>query len=348
MNIPKPVDWARTSLSVVIPNRNHARLLPRAVEALLSQSTPPDEIIVIDDASTDESPAVIADLTLKYPVLRPFLETENHGTVAQMNRGLQLARGKYIAFAASDDWTEPHFLRLAVNTLEAYPEAAFFCAETRLATPSGKNLGTRPIARPSDTTRYFGPSDVRKLINALDQFVVTSSAVFTREHLLALGGFDPELKSMADTHTARRLALTYGFCFAPSIVGTLTVNEASFSRSVAQDPRSALDLMARGRAAIEADPAHPPGYGALFERRWRFTACRLAITETRDWRDFVLTMGARNGLDRSVLGFAGRLPQTSGSLLALVWLTLRLRPYSIVRVGLTAIRRIFPGSGRHP
>lgn len=345
-SIARAFDLDGPTLSVIVPNRDHCALLRRALEALLAQTSSPDEIIVIDDASTDGSPALIEAMARQHPTIRPFFETSNKGTVALMNRGLELARGKYIAFAASDDYTEPNFLGLAIETLEASPEAAFFSAETRLATPEGKFLGVRPIAQPSGRTRYFAPADVSKLLQSLDQFVSTSSVVFCKERLVAAGGFDPELRSMADTHTARHLALAHGFCFAPIVVGTLTIRESSYSRSAVHDPRTTLELIARGRAAIVADPIHPPGYSDLFERRFRFAACRLAMTETINWRDFVLVIGARDRLDRAILHALSSLPTPFGRFGTLAWLTLRLRPYSVVQVGLTALRRRFGKPGR--
>jgi hypothetical protein len=250
-----------------------------------------------------------------------------------------VARGRYLAFAASDDWVEPDFFALAIQALENEPAAAYFCAETKLATPEGICLGVRPIVRPSHTARYIDPIGASQLLFRVDQFVATSTAVFRREHLIAGNGFDPDLKSMADTHVARRLALIHGFCFAPKIVGTLTVASNSFSRSTARSPAVIFELMARGRSAIDADSAHPEGYGELFESRWRFTACRLAITEMRIWRDSVIKIGARNAVDRLALGLASQIPGPAGSYLALAWLTARLRPYAITDICATAFRR---------
>lgn len=337
-------DSDQSGLSVIVPNFNHAVLLPHAIRALLAQTKPADEIIIIDDGSTDDSPSVITELASQHPLIRPILLPRNQGVVACMNEGIQRARGRYLAFAASDDRVEPHFFALAVEALDNEPAAAFFCAETKLATPEGTCLGVRPIVRPSQCPRYISPIDARRILHRIDQFVATSSAVFRRDDLVAANGFDPALKSLADTHTARRLALIHGFCFAPSIVGTLTVMPSSYSRSTAHDPATVLELMARGRSAIERDHAHPEGYGELFERRWRFAACRLSLKERRNWRDYVINVGARNAVDRVALQMASGIPGAAGSYLALAWLTVRLRPYSITDICVTALRRKFRSS----
>src|SRR6266705_1267642 len=65
------------TLSVVLPNYNHARLIPRALEALLAQDPAPDEIILVDDASTDDSLDVIASFVERHPALRVIVNPSN-------------------------------------------------------------------------------------------------------------------------------------------------------------------------------------------------------------------------------------------------------------------------------
>ena len=61
---------AGPTLSVVLPNYNHARYLPRALDALLSQELPADEIIVVDDCSTDASQEIVSRYEARYPSIR--------------------------------------------------------------------------------------------------------------------------------------------------------------------------------------------------------------------------------------------------------------------------------------
>src|SRR5262244_1882053 len=89
------------TLSVVLPNYNHAHLLPRAIAALLAQERPPDEIIVVDDGSTDDSRAVIAQMAARAPAIRVLLNDKNLGVVRTQNRALEAASGRYIYLAAA-------------------------------------------------------------------------------------------------------------------------------------------------------------------------------------------------------------------------------------------------------
>jgi hypothetical protein len=79
------------TLSVVISNYNHARYLPVALQAVLSQSCRPMEVIVIDDCSTDNSVEVIEEFVRRDPIIRLYRNEQNQGVIFSTNRGLGLA-----------------------------------------------------------------------------------------------------------------------------------------------------------------------------------------------------------------------------------------------------------------
>ncbi len=78
-------------LTAVLPNYNHAEYLPHALNALLAQTRPADELIVIDDASTDNSVAIIEGYLARHPNIRFVRNAGNLGTVSNINRGLEMA-----------------------------------------------------------------------------------------------------------------------------------------------------------------------------------------------------------------------------------------------------------------
>lgn len=105
-------------VSVIIPCFNHARYLGDAIESVLAQSRAPDEIIIVDDGSSDGSAAVAA----RYPV-RIFAQP-NQGIGAARNKGLSVARGDVIGFLDADDlWTEGSLAR-RLEALEGDPKLA--------------------------------------------------------------------------------------------------------------------------------------------------------------------------------------------------------------------------------
>src|SRR5579864_5922652 len=137
------------TLSVVVPNCNHAKFIGRALAALLSQERVADEIIVIDDGSTDDSVAVIARIAAEAPAIRLLRNPGNVGVIPTLQRGLEAARGKYVYFAASDDWVLPGFFALALRRLEAEPDTGLFCGEAILIDGhTSRPIAVRPAVRP--------------------------------------------------------------------------------------------------------------------------------------------------------------------------------------------------------
>jgi glycosyltransferase involved in cell wall biosynthesis len=341
-------------LSVIVPNFNHGHVLPEAIGALLAQERPPDEIIVIDDGSTDDSRSVIEALAADEPRIRPLPNERNCGAIASLNRGIAAARGEFVAFAAADDITHRSLFATALAALSRHREAALFCAEALVLGDAAGRSGrksVRPIIRPSARERSFTPAEARHLLARSDHFIVTLTAVFRRSTILAAGGLDPGLGSMADAFLARQLALTHGFCFAPKTLATWRVSHAGLSRTTSRDPEVVLDLLEAARARIADSPIYPPGYERLFERRWRFAACRHAlIAEPPQW-SCVARVGARSPFDRAAIAAISALPSAWGRVLALAMLAVRLRPLSLVALALTAVQRGLraqPSANVHP
>src|SRR5690349_5161882 len=98
------------TLAVFMPNYNHAKLLPRAIEAIVSQNRQPDDFLIIDDASTDDSVAVIERYRQQYPFIRLVRHQSNQGLMATMKTILSDIQADYLVGAAADDYMLPGFL----------------------------------------------------------------------------------------------------------------------------------------------------------------------------------------------------------------------------------------------
>ncbi len=325
------------TVSVVLPNFNHARLIGRAVAALREQTRPPDEVVIIDDASTDGSLRVIEALAAGWSIVRVLANRENQGAIAALARGLGASAGKYVYFAAADDWIEPGFFASAVDALERHPQAGLFCGEAALVDGgTGRSLGIRPAVRPANRPVFIDGSATAELLRRSDNWILTGSAVFRRDRVLEAGGFRPELGSYADGYLARKIALWHGFCYHPEIVATWCLFQQGLSRAMATDAVLAAAFRTRALAHIAADPAFPSWYPALFDRRWRFATSRLAVIARPVNRAVLLRMSVASRLGRGLVGAVCRLPLGSpGRLMLLGWLWLRFRPMSLVGLSMT-------------
>jgi glycosyltransferase involved in cell wall biosynthesis len=327
-------------LSVVLPNYNHARLIARAVEALVAQDPAADEILVVDDGSTDESVRVLDELAQRHPFLRVIAHGVNRGPIAALATGLAAARGKYVYFAAADDRVLPGFFATALRLLARYPACGLFCGEAVLIDgDTGKEFAHRPPVRPLGRAGAADPEGTRKLFRHIDNWILTGSAVFRRDAVIAAGGFDAALGSFADGYLARKVALTHGFCFAPQVVAAWYVYPGSYSRETARDLARAREALGKVPAAIAADAAFPAWYAAVFAARWRFAAARLALVAQPVDRALVLALGAATDPDRKVLGLTTALPPSLARLTSLAWLWFRWRPTTFTGLVRTALAR---------
>src|SRR6185369_13558490 len=105
--------------SVIVPAYNMELCLRQTLETILAQETPPLEIIVIDDGSTDRTAAVAKSLGPRITLI----QQANGGEAAARNHGISLARGEFIAFLDADDCWRPGFLTACEQFLDANNDA---------------------------------------------------------------------------------------------------------------------------------------------------------------------------------------------------------------------------------
>ena len=110
------------SLSVAIATYNRAAMVRQAVEAALGQSRAPDEIVIADDASTDDTGQVLDRLSACDARVRVIRQPVNSGGVANWNRAMAATRGDLIAWCSDDDRFLPGHLEASSAYLEAHPE----------------------------------------------------------------------------------------------------------------------------------------------------------------------------------------------------------------------------------
>ncbi|MCX7670338.1 MAG: glycosyltransferase family 2 protein [Anaerolineae bacterium] len=128
----------RPHISVIIPVYNGERFLAEAIRSVLDQTLPPDEIIVVDDGSTDGSAQVVERLRLHAPIPISYHYQSNRGPSAARNRGLELARGEFIAFLDADDLWPPGKLALQWAQLNPFPKALGAWGKVQLLVPENE------------------------------------------------------------------------------------------------------------------------------------------------------------------------------------------------------------------
>ena len=172
------------SVSVVIPTYQRAHLLPRAIDSALAQVRPGDEIIVVDDGSTDATPSVVA----AYGERVRYLRTPNGGAGAARNRGIELATRDLVAFLDSDDEWMPGKLELARRWLEARLDVLFVFSEFAVTDDAGRPRRRHLIhwhQDPRSWDEILGPgvayASVAALPEGVEDFRVHVGSLYERE-----------------------------------------------------------------------------------------------------------------------------------------------------------------------
>ena len=107
-------------ISVLIPVYNTGKYLPQCLDSVLSQSMKDFEIVAVDDASTDDSPRILADYAAKDPRILIVTLERNKGLLSVRLTGVRAAAGKYLLFLDSDDIFLPGFLNALWKTAEKH------------------------------------------------------------------------------------------------------------------------------------------------------------------------------------------------------------------------------------
>lgn len=223
------------TLSVLLPNYNHGRYISDNLNAILGQSRPPDEVIVIDDGSTDDSMSVINRYAEQDSRVRVYRNDRNRGVVYTLNRALQLAQGEYCYGSAADDRVRPGFFEKALQLLTQNPEAGIcFGYGSEFDSESGR-ISEYPI-RLTDKPCYLPPDELAASWARISRpghsvTVPGNSAIWKRSEFLRAGGYRDDLRWHSDWFALQVVALRNGACFIPESLVYTRMERMSYSQA---------------------------------------------------------------------------------------------------------------------
>jgi glycosyltransferase involved in cell wall biosynthesis len=202
-------------VSVVIPTYNRAEKVGKTIESALAQTFTNIEVIVIDDGSSDDTGRVLG--AAFGDRIRYFAQTNQGASVAR-NKGIEQARGEWIAFLDSDDLWEKDKLEWQLKALERFDSQCGGCyTDTRFFNyPEARTM----FQMAEKNYRHEGTmgvnKDVLKLLvrpGGAGMVVCLSSFMICADVARKAGGFDPKLLYSQDSEFMFRLATVTGFCY---------------------------------------------------------------------------------------------------------------------------------------
>jgi GT2 family glycosyltransferase len=219
------------AVTVIMPVYDRERFVREAIASVLAQTFGDFELIVVDDGSTDATPAVVA--TIDDPRLR-YVAQPHRGVAAAMNTGLRAARGRYVARLDSDDVWLPDLLATQVAVLETRPEIDVVYAR-----------GQGMEADGTVTTHVWGfgprwPGDaLRSQLHG--DFTCNITAVARRDCLERAGGFDESLTAHEDWDLWLRVARHYSFAFTDCVLARFRWHDGNLTGPARADAARVLE-----------------------------------------------------------------------------------------------------------
>ena len=192
------------TISVVIPLYNKQLEIGAAVRSALAQTRPPQEIIVVDDGSTDGGAEIVR--AIGSPLVR-LVRQSNAGVCAARNRGIAESTGEYIALLDADDAWEPGFLAEIAAMIREFPGCGLYCTAFSIISHDG----TYPAPTPSErgvVANFFRESAHRYI-------AIPSASCIPRRVFDTVGLFPEGMKIAEDLYMWIRIARRYEVCFSP-------------------------------------------------------------------------------------------------------------------------------------
>lgn len=194
-------------VSVYIPTRNRSALLRRAVDSVLAQTYPEIEILICDEASTDDTAEVVADYASRYPGKFTYLRNDTpQGACRARNRCIEEAVGTYVTGLDDDDLFHPQRIECLVDLYRRH-KPSFACSRFRYF------QGEDQIAMLRDrrfSEQELGKVDTLTLQTQLYANHAGNQVLTELSRMRALGGFDESMPSWQDYDMWIRLAERYG------------------------------------------------------------------------------------------------------------------------------------------
>jgi glycosyltransferase involved in cell wall biosynthesis len=286
---------ANLDVTVVMPTYNRTGLVTRALDSVRNQTRRPCKVIVVDDASSDDTVMVARKWGEEhsFPIVVEVLG-KNGGAAIARNRGIELATTTYVAFLDSDDEHLPSTLETLVQALEATPQAVLSFGDAAIVTPTHHfpnglfrprvNLDRDSEAIGDNSPQLYRLNDAKTaLLKA--SIIPTSATCFRRDAAISVGGMPTKFRSGEDWLFWLRLAEKgrFVFCLEDLALHYRHDDNLTHARSaefVVREKLVAFASLLDGSLGISLNDAQRLYIKALVQEQmdeWRFHLSRLGL-----------------------------------------------------------------------
>src|SRR3989344_2860745 len=227
-------------LTIVITNYNHGKYFPKAIDCLVSQDFFPFEILIIDDASTDNSLEIINKYASQYSFIRVIAHKKNQGVCFALCEGIEEAKGTYVHTMGADDYRLPGFIKKTMTVLLEQPHIGVACSNFGYIT-GHTNEGpilTEKLIESFSAPVIFDSREILRVFQTTHLWVPGHTAILKRESALKYKKYDQSLKFLCDWFLLHQIALNEGVIYIPETLSVWWIHPSSYSANLLQDKKS--------------------------------------------------------------------------------------------------------------
>ena len=196
-----------SSVDVIVPCYRYGHFLRECVESVLAQSISDVRVLILDDASPDNTAEVAAELANEDTRVRFVRHITNKGHIATYNEGIEWASADYLLLLSADDYLLPGTLSQATNLMDTYPEVGFTFGQVIELNDSRNKSEIKIVANVGNKKKWRILTGLEFIeLSGSQNLVPTATAVIRTELQKKVGGYRKELPHTADMEMWLRLA----------------------------------------------------------------------------------------------------------------------------------------------
>lgn len=265
-------------LSVVIANYNHGHFLEARIQSILNQLDANDEIVIVDDASTDNSIEIIEKFVAQDSRIHLIRNEKNLGVVKSANRVMKAARGKYLSSLSADDRILPGFIQKTMKVLEENPSIPLCCSNCAMwfdnvPDKDQNQIYSTPIIEGVTVPQIFPPSEIVDVFFKTNFWIPGHTTIIKKDLVLEYGALNEDLGPFCDWYLLHSIAVDHGAAYIPEDLSVWRQNEGCYSSLTDQIKRNKMEMNLLKAATLKRKKFRSSGLVWWYVRKRLFRLC---------------------------------------------------------------------------
>ena len=216
-------------VSIAIPHYNHGKFIERAVRSIQDQDFSNYEIVIVDDASTDDSYTVLQKLAAEDKRIKLFQNKKNFGTEITLNNCINFSKGELLICRAADDLCAPGFLKNAVELMDKHLNAGLCVGDVEFIDENNQPSGVEALSL-STESKYFTSEEIIRNWKS-DYNLPSASAIYRKSDFVKAGFYLKGLRWHADWMLNMIIAFRSGLIYCPKVFVKFRLDSGSYGNS---------------------------------------------------------------------------------------------------------------------